>query len=176
MTAGNTTVIKFENEKDERADIEARKAIGSDELNRKIIARLQEDGRTPYLAIARDLGTSEGTVRNRVNQMIEAKVLKIIAVADPIALGNDGYAMIAMRLAPGGDPRVVAKRLELHDNVTYILFASGQYDILVEVICPTNADLRDFLLEHCYNQPDIATVEPMMALAMYKSLLKWGRP
>lgn len=176
MTARHTTVINFENEKDDRADLESRKALGSDELNRRIIARLQEDGRTPYLSIARDLGTSEGTVRNRVNQMIEAKVLKIIAVADPIALGNDGYAMIAMRLAAGADPRVVAKRLEQLDNVTYILFASGQYDILVEVICPTNADLRDFLLAHCYNQPDIATVEPMMALAMYKSLLKWGRP
>jgi len=154
----------------------SRRELGSDPLNRQIITKLQQDGRTPYSAIARELGTSEGTVRNRVNQMIQAKVLSIIAVADPIALGNEGYALVALKLAANGDPRTASRRLERLDEVTYILFAAGAYDLVVEVICPTHRELRDFLLEHCYGQPDIATVEPMMALAMYKSLLKWGQP
>jgi Lrp/AsnC family transcriptional regulator for asnA, asnC and gidA len=158
------------------SDLPDRRSIGTDPLNRKIIKRLQEDGRTPYSTIARDLGTSEGTVRNRVNQMIRARVLKIIAVADPIALGYEGYALIALTLGPGADPRTVSQRFENRDEVTYVLFAAGRFDLLIEVICDDHAQLREFLLEHCYGQPDIASVEPMMALAMYKSLLKWGRP
>ena len=137
---------------------------------------LQEDGRVPYSIIARELGTTEGTVRNRVNQMIDAKVLRVIGVADPVALGNEGYALVAMRLGPGADPRSVSARFEACDEVTFVLFATGQYDLVVEVICETHRDLRDFLLEHCYGQPDVVAVEPMLALALYKNLMKWGRP
>lgn len=154
----------------------SRRALGADPMNRRIIAKLQEDGRVPYSTIARELGTSEGTIRNRVNQMVAAKVLQIIGVADPIALGNEGYALIAMRLGAGADPRTVSKRFEACEEVTFVLFAAGQYDLVVEVICETHRDLRDFLLAHCYSQPDIATVEPMLALALYKNLMKWGRP
>lgn len=158
---------------DESAD---RRALGTDAMNRRIIARLQEDGRVPYSVIARELGTSEGTVRNRVNQMVAAKVLRVIGVADPVALGNEGYALVAMRLSAGADPRVVSERFEACDEVTFVLFAAGQFDLVVEVICETHRNLRDFLLEHCYGQADIASVEPMLALALYKNLMKWGRP
>ncbi len=158
---------------DESAD---RRALGADAMNRRIIARLQEDGRVPYSVIARELGTSEGTVRNRVNQMVAAKVLRVIGVADPVALGNEGYALVAMRLSAGADPRLVSERFEACDEVTFVLFAAGQFDLVVEVICETHRNLRDFLLEHCYGQVDIASVEPMLALALYKNLMKWGRP
>jgi Lrp/AsnC family transcriptional regulator, regulator for asnA, asnC and gidA len=153
-----------------------RRALGSDELNRKIIAKLQEDGRASYSEIGRDLGLSEGTVRNRVTRMIEARVLRIIAVADPVALGYQGYALVALKLAPGADPRAVSRRFERCEEVTYILFAAGRFNLFVEVICESHAQLTRFLTEHCHSQPDIAAVEPMMALAMYKNLLKWGRP
>lgn len=153
-----------------------RRALGTDPMNRRIIARLQEDGRIPFSVIARELGTSEGTIRNRVNQMVAAKVLRIIGVADPVALGNEGYALVALRLNAGADPRIVSRRFEALEEVTFILFAAGQYDLVVEVICETHRSLRDFLLEHCYSQSDIATVEPMLALALYKNLMKWGRP
>ena len=153
-----------------------RRALGADAMNRRIIARLQEDGRMPYSVIARELGTSEGTVRNRVNQMVAAKVLRVIGVADPVALGNEGYALVAMRMSAGADPRLVSERFEACNEVTFVLFAAGQFDLVVEVICETHRNLRDFLLEHCYGQADIASVEPMLALALYKNLMKWGRP
>ncbi|MYD78828.1 MAG: AsnC family protein, partial [Gammaproteobacteria bacterium] len=37
-----------------------------DDLNRKIVKLLQNDGRRPYKEIANALNVSEGTVRNRV--------------------------------------------------------------------------------------------------------------
>lgn len=174
-----TTATATEDGEDEELHLArsaTRRALCADPMNRRIIARLQEDGRAPYSVIARELGTSEGTVRNRVNQMVEARVLQIIGVADPVALGNEGYALIAMRLGAGADPRAVSQRFEACEEVTFVLFAAGQYDLVVEVICETHRDLRDFLLKHCYCQPDVSTVEPMLALALYKNLMKWGRP
>lgn len=148
----------------------------TDALNRAIINLLQDDGRLSFARIAEMLGVSEGTVRNRVNRMIEAKVLRIIAVADPLALGYTGYAMLAMRFAPNADPDAVAKRFAEHQEVTYVLLVAGRYDLLVEIICENQVQLRDFIFANCYRQPDIASVEPMFSLAMYKNLLKWGQP
>lgn len=145
----------------------------SDPFNRTIIKFLQEDGRMPYSAIARELNTSEGTVRNRVNQMVDAGALRIVAVADPMALDHAGYAFIGLTLAAGADPRIVAKPFVEREEVLFVLFAGGHYDLLIEVLCKTQEDLRDFILEMCYGKSDIDSVVPMMGLEVFKYQLKW---
>lgn len=149
------------------------RSLLSDSLNRAIIERLQQDGRLPYSTIARELNTSEGTVRNRVNQMIDAGALRIVAVADPMALDHAAYAFIGLTLAAGADPRVVAKPFVDREEVLFVLFATGHYDLLIEVLCKTQEHLRDLILEMCYSQADIASVEPMMGLEVFKYQLKW---
>ena len=51
-----------------------------------IIQILQDDGRTSFTSIAKQLNISEGAVRNRVSQLTDSRVLKVIGVANPIAL------------------------------------------------------------------------------------------
>lgn len=159
----------------DQARLRARE-LASDPMNREIIRRLQEDGRTSFTRIARELRTSEGTIRNRVSRMIESRLLRIIAVVDPVALGHTVYAMVGLKLAAGADPRRVAKDFVECGEVTYVLFGAGRYDLLVEVICEEQEGLRNFLIERCYHNPQIALIEPMVGLQLFKSLLKWGRP
>lgn len=147
-----------------------------DAIDLTIIKILQNDGRAAFTAIAKQLGISEGAVRNRVGQLIDSKVLRIIGIADPMALGYDAYAMIGVKVASGHDPQKAAHYFRDRDEVTYVLFAAGRYDLLVEVICKTHDELALFLREHCYSREDLASVEPMVGLAMYKNLLKWGQP
>ena len=149
------------------------RSLLSDPFNRAIIERLQEDGRLPYSTIARDLETSEGTVRNRVNQMVDSGVLRIVAVADPMALDHAAYAFIGLTLSAGADPRIVAKPFVDREEVMFVLFAGGHYDLLIEVLCKTHEDMRDFILEMCYGQPEINSVVPMMGLEVFKYQLKW---
>jgi len=149
------------------------RSLLSDPFNRAIIERLQVDGRTPYSTIARELKTSEGTVRNRVNQMVDAGALRIVAVADPMALDHTGYAFIGLTLSAGADPRFVAKPFVDREEVLFVLFAGGHYDLLIEVLCKTQEDLRDFILDMCYGQADINSVVPMMGLEVFKYQLKW---
>lgn len=147
-----------------------------DEIDRAIIGMLQEDGRATFTAIGEALNVSEGTVRNRVTRLIDAKVLRIIGVADPLALGYDAYALVGLKVAPGCDPEKAAARFRDRPEVTYVLFVAGRFDLLIEVICETHDQLREFLRRHCYVRKDVASVEPMVGLAMYKSMLKWGQP
>ena len=51
-----------------------------DELDRKIIALLQMDGRASNAKIAREVGVSEGTVRRRLRRLIEDDVVNVVAV------------------------------------------------------------------------------------------------
>ncbi len=141
-----------------------------------IIKILQEDGRASFTSIAKQLDLSEGAVRNRVNQLTEAKVLKIIGVANPIALGYDAFALIGIKLAPGSDPEIAARHFSARDEVTYVVFVAGRYDLMVEVVCESQEQLAIFLREQCYTRSDVSAVEPMVGLVMYKSMLKWGQP
>jgi Lrp/AsnC family transcriptional regulator for asnA, asnC and gidA len=154
----------------------ATSAAALDDIDFAIIRALQDDGRAAFTAIAKQLEISEGAVRNRVGQLIESKVLRIIGVADPMALGYDAYAMLGLKVAPGHDPQEAALYFRDRDEVTYVLFVAGHYDLLVEVICKTHEQLAQFLRDHCYSRKDLASVEPMVGLAMYKSMLKWGQP
>ncbi len=147
-----------------------------DDVDLSIIRILQDDGRAAFTAIAKQLGISEGAVRNRVGQLIDSKVLRIIGVANPMALGYDAYAMVGLKVAPGYDPQKAAHYFRDMDEVTYILFVAGRSDLLVEVICKTHDQLALFLRKHCYSRKDLASVEPMVGLTMYKSMLKWGQP
>jgi len=147
-----------------------------DDIDLAIIQILQDDGRAAFTTIAKQLDISEGAVRNRVGHLIQSKVLRIIGVADPMALGYDAFAMIGLKVAPGHDPQKAARYFADLDEVTYVLFAAGRYDLMMEVICKTHDQLAVFLREHCYARKDLASVEPIVGLALYKSMLKWGQP
>jgi Lrp/AsnC family transcriptional regulator for asnA, asnC and gidA len=99
-----------------------------------------------------------------------------MGMADPMALGYDAYAMVGLKVASGHDPQKAAHYFRDRDEVTYVIFVAGRYDLLIEVICETHDQLALFLREHCYSRDDLASVEPMVGLAMYKNMLKWGQP
>ena len=140
-----------------------------DDLNRRIVRLLQDDGRATYDVIGQELGVSAGTVRNRVARMREAGMLRIVAVVDPVAVDYESDAMLGVKTAPGTAPAAVARRLDPHPAVVYIMWVSGRFDLLVEVVCDEETELTGFLDDHIHNQPDIAHVEVMTRLGMFKN-------
>ena len=55
-----------------------------DDVSKAIIEQLQEDGRRPYAAIGKAVGLSEAAVRQRVQRLLDAGVMQIVAVTDPL--------------------------------------------------------------------------------------------
>ncbi|MGI9316408.1 MAG: Lrp/AsnC family transcriptional regulator [bacterium] len=145
------------------------KASPSDELNREIIRMLQEDGRLPYKDIAAHLDVSEGTIRNRVQWMKDANMLKIVALADPMAIRYKADAMIGIKVSNLSNPASVAERLSRHSEVVYVVWVSGRFDLLVEVVCESSSAFQEFLESHCFNHEDILQFEVMTAIEMFKN-------
>ncbi len=141
----------------------------ADDLNQRIIRLLQDDGRAAYDVIGQQLGVSGGTVRNRVTRMRDAGMLRIVAVVDPVAVDYEADAMLGIKAAPGTAPAALAQRLEPHPAVVYIMWVSGRYDLLVEVVCDEETELAIFLDEHVHGHSDVAHVEVMTRIGMFKN-------
>jgi len=140
-----------------------------DGLNRSIVALLEKDGRMPFSEIAQTLGVSEGTIRNRVNGMKETGMLRIVAIADPVAAEYQADAMLGLRVAPGHTPEVVAKRLGADQSVVYVLWVAGRYDLMVEVVSDDRESFLRFLETQIHGATDIADAEIMLGLRNFKN-------
>lgn len=101
-----------------------------DELDRAILDVLRRDARTPYTEIAERVGTSEGTVRNRVERMNEDGVIERFTVAT--RTGNI-KAMIEVGVDVAVDTTEVADRMAEWDEVDFVWQVSGEEDIVLVV-------------------------------------------
>lgn len=141
-----------------------------DDLDRKIVTALQFDGRRSYASIARKLRISEGTVRARVNQLRRAKLLRFIAVIDPIQFGNMSWGMLGITATAGTSPHELARYFAGRHEVTYVMMVAARYDLLVEVQFEKTSELNEFLEIHCHGSGKVASVETMVGLKLYKWL------
>jgi Lrp/AsnC family transcriptional regulator for asnA, asnC and gidA len=141
----------------------------ADHLNQMIVRMLEEDGRRPFAEIAAALDVSEGTIRNRVNGMRQAGQMRIVAIVDPGAVEYETDAMLGIKVAPSATPAQVASRLGDLQEVVYILWVSGRYDLLVEIVSEERDELTRFLEQHIHGTPDIAEVETMTGLRSFKN-------
>ena len=140
-----------------------------DDLNRSIIEILRQDGRTPFAEIADALGVSEGTIRNRVQGLRQSGMLRIVALVDPSVLEYETEAMLGIKLSPGTSPQAVASRLNDLSEVVFILWVSGRFDLLVEIVANDRDHFLTFLDQCIYRHTDITSVEVMNGLKNFKN-------
>ncbi|WP_435074184.1 Lrp/AsnC family transcriptional regulator [Halorubrum sp. HHNYT27] len=101
-----------------------------DDLDRRILSILRRDARTPYTEIADRVGTSEGTVRNRVDRMTEEGVIERFTVTT--RTGNV-KAMIEISVEMNVDTAGVGERMVEWDEVDFVWQVSGEDDIVLVV-------------------------------------------
>ena len=150
----------------------------NDRLNQEIVRMLQHDGRTPFAEIAQKLDVSEGTIRNRVNAMKSSGCLRIIAVTDSGVAEYRTEAMVGIRIAAGHRPEDVAARLSALEEIVYVVWVSGNYDLLIEIVADDRQTFLSMVSEYIYGRDDISSADVMTGLMNFKNqfLLKsnWG--
>ena len=139
----------------------------------RIIELLQQDGRMPYSTIATELGVSEGTVRNRVRQLIDDNVITIQAEALPAAFGYNFNAMTFVKIAPGADITTVADRFSAVPEVYYLIMTLGQFNLGIATYHRSDQEFREFLTRHCYGHSDVENIETNLVLKVHKMKLQW---
>src|SRR4051795_11618038 len=114
-----------------------------DDVSKRIIEQLQEDGRRPYAAIALSVGLSEAAVRQRVQRLVKSGVVQIVAVTNPLHVGFSRQAMIGIRVDGHLDPVVSA--ISALEEVAYVVITAGSFDVLAEVVCEDDEHLLRIL-------------------------------
>lgn len=143
-----------------------------DDVNKAIITQLQSDGRRSYAAIATAVGLSEAAVRQRVQRLLDAGVMQVVAVTDPMQVGFARQAMIGVNAE--GDLRDVADKLSALPEVDYVVITAGSFDILVEVVCEDDEHLLSLLNDSIRSVPGVQNTETFVYLRLAKQTYTWG--
>jgi Lrp/AsnC family transcriptional regulator for asnA, asnC and gidA len=149
-----------------------RARVDLDEADKSLIELLQHDGRLPYTRLAAQIGLSEAAVRQRVNRLIENKVVQIVAVTDPLTIGFRRQAMVGVKTE--GDIIAVADALALISEVDYVVCTSGSFDLLFELVCEDDEHLLTVLNDRVRTIPGVRSTETFMYLRLRKQTYAWG--
>ncbi|MDI2124700.1 Lrp/AsnC family transcriptional regulator [Yinghuangia seranimata] len=146
---------------------------GLDDIDRRIIAILQADGRRAYSQISEDLGIPASSVRYRVQRMEDNGVLQIVGIANPLTIGFDRLAMIGMRVRPGTAHDVCRALRELPET-SYVVMTAGHYDVMVEVICRDTDHFTDLMNRRMHLIDGVVSTDSFFVLEVHKLAYGWG--
>jgi Lrp/AsnC family transcriptional regulator for asnA, asnC and gidA len=146
-----------------------------DDIDRRLIAELQADGRKPYSRIASELDVSESVVRYRAQRLEDEGVLQVVGIADPLRIGFDRMALVGLRVEPGTARRVCETVTELPET-SYVVMIAGSFDVLVELICRDTQHFTELLTERLQTIDGIVATEAFFVLEVHKMAYGWGVP
>ena len=142
-----------------------------DDVAKQIIAQLQEDGRRPYATIGRAVGLSEAAVRQRVQRLLDAGVMQIVAVTDPLQLGLGRQAMVGVKTT--GSLETIADKIAEIDEVDYVVITGGSFDILLEVVASSDDHLLQ-IMQQVRAVDGVIGAEIFVYLKLRKQTYSWG--
>jgi len=118
-----------------------------DQATKRILAILEQNARTSYTQIAKRLGISETSVRNRVKALLKEGVLKGFTVRTcPEKLGKAITAMVGVDIGGETTPEITDKLASIKE-VSDLYVITGEFDLLLRVICENIGRLDEILEE-----------------------------
>ena len=139
-----------------------------DSLDLALMKELRTDARQNSRWLARKLGTSQSTVLRKIQALQSGGVMRIVTLANPLALGYEGVASIGMKF----DPTKVdegARIIGSYRNVQTVAVCAGRYDILAWAMFRELGDLSNFITLELGNVPGLQHLETMTSLKIVKS-------
>lgn len=142
-----------------------------DEIDKSIIRHLQEDGRMSYTDLGPAVGLSPAATRQRVLALLEAGVMQIVAVTDPIKMGFPVQAMVGFRV--NGDLEAIAVEIGRLPEVDYLVITTGRFDLLAEIVAEDNDHFLQ-VLSSIRTMPVVEASEAFTYLRLEKQSYDWG--
>jgi Lrp/AsnC family transcriptional regulator for asnA, asnC and gidA len=111
-----------------------------DEIDRKILQLLKENARMTYVDIGREVGLSEGAVRNRIQALVESGVIGRFTIE--VAPSPDLRALIMISVNPAIPTSKVSTSIRKLSTIERIYEVTGEYDIVAVVLSPNIAGVN----------------------------------
>ena len=135
-----------------------------DEVDRRIVALLVEDGRRSVNELAREANVSRATAYQRVAQLRASGVIQgFTARVDPAKLGQALSALILVRVEQPRWREIAPELLSL-EGVEWLGVTAGEFDFALVVRARDVDDLRDVVLERIQALAAVRSSETVLLL------------
>jgi DNA-binding Lrp family transcriptional regulator len=128
---------------------------GVDEIDRRIVAALQADGRLSVRALAERVNLSRAAAYSRLERLTATGVITgFTATVDPVklGLGTSAYVTMSVRQHVWRDLR---ERLRAMPEVRHMALVGGEFDVILLVRAADNDALRRVVLERLQAIPGV---------------------
>lgn len=138
-----------------------------DDADRRLIAALRTDARTPVSSLAARLGLSRATVKARIDRLVERGVIQGFTVTVRSDAGEPALRAISMIEIEGRSADKVAQRLNGLPQVRRIHTTNGRWDLVAEIEV---ASLEEFdaVLREIRHLDGVANSETSLLLSTRK--------
>jgi Lrp/AsnC family transcriptional regulator, regulator for asnA, asnC and gidA len=145
-----------------------------DQLDKKILMAMQEDGRMTNTQMANKFGVSESTIRNHVNYLLESRIMKVRALINPDYTGENLVCVVGFHVK--SNIHKVSNSLKNRPAVFYLATVTGRFDLIAFVVIKNKEELSSFLNTVSSDNPDITGTETFINLEIAKNpwLEAWG--
>lgn len=119
-----------------------------DEIDRKILEILDQDGRRKFTDIAKSIKRTEGTVRNRVKRLEDNGIIHgFKVITSPKNLGYEIEAVFIFQLEPSYENFIQLEQLpntvaQFNGKIISLCRANGDNSFMLEVLCHQKDDFN----------------------------------
>ena len=142
-----------------------------DEIDRKILAELQADGRMTNVELARRVGISAPPCLRRVRTLEEQGFIRgYHADVDPRELGFEVavFAMVGRHSQAEADLSAFERRCRDWPLVRECHMLNGEIDFILKCVAPDLSTFQNFLTEQLTAAPNVASVKTSLVIRCAK--------
>jgi len=132
-----------------------------DEIDQQVIKILKENARTTYVEIGRLLKLSEGTVRNRVQALIDSGVITKFTIEVSLSVGI--RALIMASIEPTTPTLQVSNIIGELNGIEKIYEVTGEYEIVC-VVTSANIEGLNQTIEDIRAIPGVTSTNTIIVL------------
>ncbi|CAM4296746.1 Lrp/AsnC ligand binding domain-containing protein [Zobellia roscoffensis] len=137
-----------------------------DGIDKKILRYLMEDARKPILEIARNIGISGAAIHQRLRKLESSGLLAGSKfIINPKIIGYHTMAYIGIYLDKAMSNPVAVKQLEKIPEVLECHYTTGNWSILIKVLCRDNEHLMHVLNKDIQQIEGVSRTETFISLA-----------
>lgn len=141
-----------------------------------LLTALEQSGPRRIDAAAASLGLSTRTVRRRMDRMIRAGAMRVVAVPNPVACDFRAWTKIGIRVLPESLGSV-SRTLVRHPSVYFAAHSLGRFDIIAALLLESNRALAHFVNSELAAIDGVTDVEPWVMVVPRKyHQFKWPAP
>ncbi|MEZ4801195.1 MAG: Lrp/AsnC ligand binding domain-containing protein [Gelidibacter sp.] len=140
--------------------------IEIDGIDKEILRALMHDARTPVLEIARKVGISGAAIHQRLRKLEKSGLISGSKfVINPKVLGYTTMAFVGIYLDKAVSNPEAVKQLQKIPEVLECHYTTGNWSILIKILCKDNEHLMYLLNKEIQSIPGVSRTETFISLA-----------